>query len=269
MSSVQTFFEEGGIKNASPERADFAELRGAAIEIKGLTKYYGKVKAVDGISLTVKEGEVFALLGENGAGKTTTIKVLCTLAGFNEGTVRVCGKDVSALGGEVRKIINVSPQETAVAKKLTVKENLVLAAELYGMSEPQKRAEELIKEFKLCEEAGRLACKLSGGQQRKLSLAMALISEPRVLFLDEPTLGLDVRARRELWKEIERLKGKMTVILTTHYLEEAESLADRAAIMKKGKILACGTAEEIKAAAGESSFEEAFLKLTGEDYAQD
>ncbi len=240
-----------------------------AIEIKGLVKKYGKFVAVDGIDLVVGEGEVFALLGENGAGKTTTIKVLCTLTGFDAGEVRVCGKDVTKNADEVKKLLNLSPQETAVAKKLTVKENLLLAASLYGAENAEERAERLIKEFKLEEISGRLAGKLSGGQQRRLSLAMALISEPRLLFLDEPTLGLDVRARRDLWKEIEGLKGKMTVILTTHYLEEAEALSDRVAIMKKGKILALGTAEEIKEKAGENSFEEAFLKLTGDDYDKD
>lgn len=239
-----------------------------AIEIKGLVKKYGKFVAVDGIDLVVGEGEVFALLGENGAGKTTTIKVLCTLTGFDAGEVRVCGKDVTKNADDVKKLLNLSPQETAVAKKLTVKENLLLAASLYGAENAEERAERIIKEFKLEEISGRLAGKLSGGQQRRLSLATALISEPRVLFLDEPTLGLDVRARRDLWKEIEGLKGKMTVILTTHYLEEAEALSDRVAIMRKGKILALGTAEEIKEKAGESSFEEAFLKLTGDDYEQ-
>lgn len=239
-----------------------------AIEIKGLVKKYGKFVAVDGIDLVVGEGEVFALLGENGAGKTTTIKVLCTLTGFDAGEVRVCGKDVTKNADDVKKLLNLSPQETAVAKKLTVKENLLLAASLYGAENAEERAERIIKEFKLEEISGRLAGKLSGGQQRRLSLATALISEPRVLFLDEPTLGLDVRARRDLWKEIEWLKGKMTVILTTHYLEEAEALSDRVAIMKKGKILALGTADEIKEKAGESSFEEAFLKLTGDDYEQ-
>lgn len=235
-----------------------------AIEIKGLIKRYGKFTAVNGIDLTVKKGELFALLGENGAGKTTTIKVLCSLAGFDCGEVTVCGFNVKTQADKVKKIINLSPQETAVAKKLTVKENLMLAANLYGISEPKEKVERIMQEFKLKEVENKLAEKLSGGMQRRLSLATALISEPEVLFLDEPTLGLDVRARRDLWKEITALKGKTTIILTTHYLEEAEALSDRLAIMKKGEILCLGTADEIKRTANETSFEEAFLKLTGD-----
>lgn len=235
-----------------------------AIEIKGLIKRYGKFTAVNGIDLSVKKGELFALLGENGAGKTTTIKVLCTLAGFDEGSVSVCGYDVKTQSEKVKSLINLSPQETAVAKKLTVKENLVLAANLYGIKNAEEKAEKTAEEFKLKEVENKLAEKLSGGMQRRLSLVTALISEPEVLFLDEPTLGLDVRARRDLWKEITALKGKTTIILTTHYLEEAEALSDRVAIMKKGEILCLGTADEIKRAANETSFEEAFLKLTGD-----
>ena len=239
-----------------------------AIEIKGLFKRYGKITAVNGIDLTVKEGELFALLGENGAGKTTTIKVLCTLTGYDSGEAKVCGYDVKKEPGKVRKTINVSPQETAVAPNLTVTENLVLIASLYGTGNAAEKANEMIKRFKLEECATRRAKKLSGGMQRRLSIAMALITEPHVLFLDEPTLGLDGRARRELWEAVKDLKGKITVILTTHYLEEAEALSDRVAIMKNGKILALGTAEELKVSAGETSFEEAFLKITGEEYEQ-
>lgn len=235
-----------------------------AIEIKGLIKKYGNFTAVNGIDLTVKKGELFALLGENGAGKTTTIKVLCSLAGFDCGEVTVCGFNVKTQPDKVKKIINLSPQETAVATKLTVKENLMLAAELYGISESEKKVERIMQEFKLKEVENKLAKNLSGGMQRRLSIGEALVSEPQVLFLDEPTLGLDVRARRDLWKEVSALKGKITVILTTHYLEEAEALSDRMAIMKKGEILCVGTADEIKQAANETSFEEAFLKLTGD-----
>lgn len=239
-----------------------------AIEIKGFCKRYGKVTAVGGIDLSVKKGELFALLGENGAGKTTTIKALCTLTSCDEGKMRVCGYDVKREPEKVREVVNVTPQETAVAGNLTVKENLVLIARLYGADDAERRATEMIERFKLVECEKRRAKTLSGGMQRRLSIAMALISEPRVLFLDEPTLGLDVRARRELWEEVRALKGKITVVLTTHYLEEAEALSDRVAVMKKGKILALGTAEEIKNKAGETSLEDAFLKITGDDYEQ-
>ncbi len=235
-----------------------------AIEIKGLLKKYGKCVAVNGIDLAVKSGELFALLGENGAGKTTTIKVLCALTGYDSGEVKVCGYDERTQADEIRKIVNISPQETAVATKLTVKENLQLTARLYGISDEKEKTENALAAFNLKDSENKLAKNLSGGMQRRLSLVMALVSEPKVLFLDEPTLGLDVRARRELWKEIVALKGKITIILTTHYLEEAEALSDRVAIMKKGNILALGTAEEIKSSVGETSFEEAFLKITEE-----
>lgn len=235
-----------------------------AIEIKRLVKKYGKFVAVDAIDLEVKSGELFALLGENGAGKTTTIKVLCSLAGYDSGEVKVCGYDVKTQSDEIRKIVNISPQETAVAAKLTVKENLQLIARLYGIAEAEEKTQAALAAFNLKDSENKLAKNLSGGMQRRLSLAMALVSEPKVLFLDEPTLGLDVRARRELWKEIEGLKGRITVILTTHYLEEAEALSDRVAIMKKGKILALGTPGEIKKSVGEESFENAFLKITEE-----
>lgn len=235
-----------------------------AIEIKGLLKKYGKCVAVNGIDLAVKSGELFALLGENGAGKTTTIKVLCALTGYDSGEVKVCGYDERTQADEIRKIVNISPQETAVATKLTVKENLQLTARLYGISDEKEKTENALAAFNLKDSENKLAKNLSGGMQRRLSLVMALVSEPKVLFLDEPTLGLDVRARRELWKEIVALKGKITIILTTHYLEEAEALSDRVAIMKKGNILALGTAEEIKSSVCETSFEEAFLKITEE-----
>ena len=242
---------------------------GKAIEIKGLVKRYGKFTAVDGIDLDVESGSLFALLGENGAGKTTTIKATCGLTRFDAGEIKVCGYDVKSEYGEIRKIINVAPQETAVAARLTVKENLLLSADLYGIADRARTAAKFIDEFGLREAENKRAGTLSGGMQRRLSLAMALGPEPQVLFLDEPTLGLDVRARRDLWRELKNLKGRMTVVLTTHYLEESEALSDGVAIMKNGKILVCGTAEEIKKRAGEDSFEEAFLKITGDDYAQD
>ena len=234
------------------------------LKIEHLTKIYGDKKAVDDLSLHIRPGEIYGFIGHNGAGKTTTIKVLCALAGYDSGEVKVCGYDERTQAGEIRKLVNISPQETAVATKLTVKENLQLTARLYGISDEKEKTENALAAFNLKDSENKLAKNLSGGMQRRLSLVMALVSEPKVLFLDEPTLGLDVRARRELWKEIVALKGKITIILTTHYLEEAEALSDRVAIMKKGNILALGTAEEIKSSVGETSFEEAFLKITEE-----
>lgn len=238
-----------------------------AIRIKDLTRRFGKRTAVDSLDLTIEQGELFALLGQNGAGKTTTIRMLCGLLAPTEGDAVLMGKSVTSQTGEVKQIINVSPQETAVASKLTVRENLEFVAEVYGFrgSEAKRKASEMMETFSLTDRASDRAKSLSGGMQRRLSIAMALISEPEILFLDEPTLGLDVRARRELWKHIEQLKGSMTVILTTHYLEEAEALADRIGIMSAGKLTALGTAEQIKAAAGKDSLEDAFLELTEEE----
>lgn len=238
-----------------------------AIRIKDLTRRFGKRTAVDSLDLTIDRGELFALLGQNGAGKTTTIRMLCGLLAPTEGDAVLMGKSVTTQTGEVKQIINVSPQETAVASKLSVRENLEFVAEVYGFkgSEAKRKAAEMMEAFSLTDRANDRAKSLSGGMQRRLSIAMALISEPEILFLDEPTLGLDVRARRELWKHIQQLKGSMTIILTTHYLEEAEALADRIGIMSAGKLTALGTAEQIKAAAGKDSLEEAFLELTEEE----
>jgi len=238
-----------------------------AIGIKDLTRRFGKRTAVDSLDLTIDRGELFALLGQNGAGKTTTIRMLCGLLAPTEGDAVLMGKSVTTQTGEVKQIINVSPQETAVASKLSVRENLEFVAEVYGFkgSEAKRKAAEMMEAFSLTDRANDRAKSLSGGMQRRLSIAMALISEPEILFLDEPTLGLDVRARKELWKHIQQLKGSMTIILTTHYLEEAEALADRIGIMSAGKLTALGTAEQIKAAAGKDSLEEAFLELTEEE----
>jgi len=238
-----------------------------AIRIKDLTRRFGKRTAVDSLDLTIDRGELFALLGQNGAGKTTTIRMLCGLLAPTEGDAVLMGKSVTTQTGEVKQIINVSPQETAVASKLSVRENLEFVAEVYGFkgSEAKRKAAEMMEAFSLTDRANDRAKSLSGGMQRRLSIAMALISEPEILFLDEPTLGLDVRARKELWKHIQQLKGSMTIILTTHYLEEAEALADRIGIMSAGKLTALGTAEQIKAAAGKDSLEEAFLELTEEE----
>ncbi len=238
------------------------------IKICNLTKDFGKFRAVDGLNLQIKGGEVFSLLGENGAGKTTTIKILCSLLEKTSGEVVINGYNLQDNPEEIKKIINISPQETAVAPNLTVRENLELMASLYGLNKTRKElAEKLINDLGLISVAEKKAKHLSGGQQRRCSIAMALITKPKILFLDEPTLGLDVRARRELWKVIEGLKGQITVVLTTHYMEEAESLSDRVAIMKRGKIVALGTPEQLKNQANVSDFEEAFLKLTegGED----
>lgn len=237
-----------------------------AIEICALTKRFKARTAVDHLDLTVPQGECFALLGANGAGKTTTVRMLCGLTAPTDGDALVMGRSIRTALGDVKRVLSVSPQETAVAPRLTVRENLALMARLHGMSaaEAGERTAQLMAELSLSERAKDRAGKLSGGWQRRLSIAMALVSEPQVLFLDEPTLGLDVRARRELWRLVERLKGRMTVVLTTHYLEEAEAMADRIGVMSAGRMRALGTAEQIRQAAGKDTLEEAFLALTEE-----
>ena len=241
--------------------------KAAAIVMEGLTKRFRERTAVDGLDLTVGQGEIFALLGQNGAGKTTTIRMLCGLLVPTAGDARLMGHSVVGEVETVRALINISPQETAVAAKLSVRENLELIARLYGAGKKQAaaRAGEIMEEFGLADRAKDKAKSLSGGLQRRLSIAMALISRPRILFLDEPTLGLDVRARRDLWKLVESLKGQVTVVLTTHYLEEAAALADRIGIMHGGRLQALGTLEEILAATGRPTLEDAFLALTDEE----
>lgn len=235
-----------------------------AIEVHDLCKRYGNVTALSQLQLAVHEGEMLALLGVNGAGKTTAIKLLSCLTSPDEGEAFLGGHSILTEPQAVKEIIGVSPQETAVGKKLTVRENLLFLAEIHGLNKEKarERVEKMLKELRLDEVAERRAGTLSGGWQRRVSIAMALISEPRILFLDEPTLGLDVIARHELWEYIRSLKGKMTVILTTHYLEEAESLCDRVAILAQGKLVTVGTVEEIKARAGAERFEDAFVKLS-------
>ena len=234
-----------------------------AIQIENLTKRYGDLVAVDGLSLCVAEGELLALLGVNGAGKTTTVKMLSCLTAPTEGDALLLGNSICKDTAAVKSLIAVSPQETAVAPALSVRENLELMCGVHGFA--KERREEKIKELTdllgLDSVIGRRAGKLSGGWQRRLSIAMALISEPRILFLDEPTLGLDVLARSDLWDIIRSLKGRVTIVLTTHYMEEAEALSDRVAIMKDGKLLVCDTAEQIKATAGTDSFEQAFVRI--------
>ena len=237
-----------------------------AIQTTGLTKKYKDKTAVKGLDLTVHKGELYALLGVNGAGKSTTIKMLSCLTRPTSGDALLMGHSVLTETAKVKALMNVSPQETAVAAKLSVRENLELMARIYGADKKlaAQKAADMIDEFRMDEVAKSRAATLSGGWQRRLSIAMALISEPEILFLDEPTLGLDVLARRELWRVIESLRSRMTVILTTHYLEEAESLADRIGIMARGELRAEGSAEELKALAGTDDFEEAFIKLAGE-----
>lgn len=236
-----------------------------AIETRGLSKRFGDVTAVDALDLSIRRGELFALLGVNGAGKTTTIRMLTTLARPTGGTARVCGYDLLTESREVKRVSGISPQQTAIAQGLTVRENLMLMTRLYGASTAQaeERTDALLSALSLGDVAGRRAKVLSGGYQRRLSIALALASDPEVLYLDEPTLGLDVLARRELWHLISRLRGEKTIVLTTHYLEEAEALSDRVGVMAGGHLLAVDTPDGLKKSTGCDSFEDAFIRLVG------
>ncbi len=238
-----------------------------AIKAEGLTKKYKDITAVDRLDLKVMQGELFSLLGVNGAGKTTTIKMLSCLTKPTSGDAKLLENSIITNESNVKRIIGVSPQETAVAPNLTVKENLELMCGIHGLSKEKRKVktDELADQFDLKQMLKRKAGKLSGGWQRRLSIAMALISEPKILFLDEPTLGLDVLARRELWGIINSLKGKVTIILTTHYMEEAEALSDRIGIMKNGKLLALGTVDDLKRKANTDKFEDAFIAIVKED----
>ncbi|MBO4217712.1 MAG: ABC transporter ATP-binding protein [Clostridia bacterium] len=235
------------------------------IKTERLKKEYKDVVAVDGLDLEIGEGELFALLGVNGAGKTTAIKMLTCLTEPTGGDAYVCGYSVIKEPEKIKPLIDVSMQETAVARNLTVEENVDFYAALNGKdgAEREKIKKELFEAFELDRVKGKRASKLSGGWQRKLSIALALVTSPKVLFLDEPTLGLDVIARRELWKTIRGLKGKMTVILTTHYMEEAEALSDRIGIMKSGRLLFVGTKEELFGKTGKDNVEDAFISVVG------
>ena len=237
-----------------------------AIETKGLTKRYKDVTAVDGLDLEIPQGELFSLLGVNGAGKTTAIKMLSCLSQPTSGDALVGGYSITKEASLVKQLIGVSPQETAVAPNLSVKENLELICGIYGFSKEKTKLKirELSEQFGLDAVLRRRAGKLSGGWQRRVSIAMALIGEPSILFLDEPTLGLDVLARHDLWEAIRGLKGRITVILTTHYMEEAEALSDRIGIMKDGRLLSVGTAEELKLRTGAKDFESAFVAIVKE-----
>lgn len=237
-----------------------------AIQTVDLVKKYKNKAAVDMLNLSIEEGELFALLGVNGAGKTTTIKMLSCLIRPTSGDAVLLGDSIVSNPQAVKEKINVSPQETAVAPNLSVRENLELVAGIYGSSRKaaKDKANEMLEAFSLIEVARDKAKTLSGGMQRRLSIAMALISHPKILFLDEPTLGLDVLARRDLWKEIVKLKGKITIILTTHYMEEAEELSDRIGIISKGHLKAVGTAAELVARTKTDKLEDAFVALATE-----
>ena len=234
-----------------------------AIKIENLTKKYGKLTAVDNLTLSVKKGELFSLLGVNGAGKTTTIKMLSCLTKSTSGDAFLNGKSITKDTAKVKSLIAVSPQETAVALGLTARENLELICGIYGFNKDKQKEkiQELTDLLGLGPILDKKAARISGGYQRRLSIAMALISEPEILFLDEPTLGLDVIVRSDLWEIIRSLKGHITIILTTHYMEEAEALSDRIAIMKDRKLLVCDTADEIKKKASVDNFEQAFVRI--------
>ena len=232
-----------------------------AIKTKDLTKKFKDKVAVNSIDLSIKEGELFALLGVNGAGKTTTIKMLSGLIMPTSGTITINNMDMAEEPFKIKEILNVSPQETAIAPNLTVKENLDFMAGVYQIKNKEEKINELIKQFKLDSVLNKKAKTLSGGWQRKVSIAISLINDPKILFLDEPTLGLDVIARKELWKIINTLKGEKTIILTTHYMEEAEQLSDRIGIMANGDLIEIGTAKELMKKTKTDNIEDAFVAI--------
>lgn len=232
-----------------------------AIETTNLTKKFKDKTVVENLNLQIKQGELFSLLGTNGAGKTTTIKMLTTLLSSTDGQILINGLNIKNDAQKIKNIINMSPQETAIAPNLTVEENLEFMAGVYQIKNKKEKIDSLIKTFKLDEVLKQKAKTLSGGWQRKVSIAISLINDPQILFLDEPTLGLDVIARKELWDVINSLKGKITIILTTHYMEEAESLSNRIGIMTKGKLIAIGTAKELMKKTNTQKFEDAFVEI--------
>lgn len=235
------------------------------IEIKDLVKNYKDVCAVNNLNLLINDNEIFCLLGTNGAGKTTTIKILTTLVKPTSGIVKIKNLDIINDAHKIKNIINISPQETAVAGNLTVLENLDFMAGVYSIKNKDQKIKELINMFKLESVLNRKVKHLSGGYQRKISIAISLINEPQILFLDEPTLGLDVISKHELWNIIKNLKNKITIVLTTHYMEEAEELADMVGIMNKGKLIAVGNTNELKLKTNCQNFEDAFIKFIEED----
>ncbi len=236
-----------------------------AIEIIGLTKKYKDVVAVDNINLTIEDGQLFALLGVNGAGKSTTIKMLSTLLKPTSGTAKINGYDISDDAQEIKGIISISPQDTAIAPNLSVLENLYFMAGIYGIkrADAKQSVEKLVKLFRFESILNKKAKRLSGGWQRKLSIALAVLAQPKVLFLDEPTLGLDVLSRTQLWQFIKSLKGNIIIVLTTHYMEEAEELADMVGIMSGGKLIACDTCSNLIEKTKEDNFAKAFVKIVG------
>ena len=236
-------------------------MNNPVLQVKDLGIDFGGLTAVNKLNMSVNKNEIVGLIGPNGAGKTTTIKMLSTLILPTDGEIKINGLDIIKDRQKIKEILNVSPQETAIAPNLSVKENLEFMAGVYQIPIKEEKINELVKMFKLEEVLNQKAKTLSGGWQRKVSIAIALINEPKILFLDEPTLGLDVIARKELWNVIEKLKGKITIILTTHYMEEAESLSDIIGIMAKGNLVDVGTAEELIKKAGTKNFEDAFVKI--------
>lgn len=235
-----------------------------AIETQHLEKQYQHVPAVQDLSLQVTDGEILSLLGMNGAGKTTTIKMLSCLIKPTSGDALVYGKSILSQPEEVKSMISISPQENSFARNLTVEENLRFMCGIYGLSKSRtaENVKRITQQLSLQSVLQQRAGKLSGGWQKRLSIAMALVTEPKLLFLDEPTLGLDVMARRELWRVIESLKGTMTMIITTHYLEESEHLADHIAIMEKGNLKAYGTLETLQQQTGKEKLEDIFLAVS-------
>jgi len=233
---------------ASPKAEPAKVNDGLAIQTLNLTKIFNGLVAVDGVELNIKRGELFALLGPNGAGKTTTINMLCCLLKPTGGTARIMGYDVLKQPFKVKEIIGVSPQETIISEHLNCRENLALIGRIHGINarELRVRSQQLLETMGLSDRAKDQVRKFSGGMKRRLNIMMALIHSPEILFLDEPTLGLDPQARRAIWEYIIQLKGEKTILLTTHYMDEADFLADRIGIMDKGKIVALGTSTELK-----------------------
>lgn len=236
------------------------------IDASALTVRYGEVLALDSLDLCVAKGEVFGLLGPNGAGKTTAINVLCGLARPDGGTAEVGGLDVSRRAGEVKALLGVCPQASAVFPHLTGRENAELFGRLHGLpkGEAREQAEEVLSRMGLSAEQGRPAGKYSEGMKKRLSLAMALMGRPRILFLDEPTAAMDPQSRHAVWEVIGDLRKEgRTVVLTTHYIEEAEALCDRVGIIDHGRLIKLGVPQELIEDAGKRNLEEVFIHLTG------